>query len=186
MFLEEGGGGGVGRVVCGRTTQGLPPASVVRTTGIPMTPHYLEGVRAGVLVSRGMIDRVGATAVRFSPAATVGAGDGGLVGQGGLGPSAMPPGELAVPASWRPYPEPTWVDADVLFWNTGFRPAIGHLAPLRLREPGGGIRLDGRVRVARDPRVVLVGYGSSASTVGAAHAGREAARVVARRLGRRR
>ena len=32
------------------------------------------------------------------------------------------------------------VDADVILWATGFRAAIDHLAPLRLREPGGGIR----------------------------------------------
>ncbi|MEK8173542.1 hypothetical protein NKH77_45345 [Streptomyces sp. M19] len=58
------------------------------------------------------------------------------------------------------------VDADVILWATGFRAAIDHLAPLRLREPGGGIRVDG-TRAVRDPRVHLVGYGPSASTVGA-------------------
>lgn len=71
--------------------------------------------------------------------------------------------------------------ADTLLWATGFRPAVGHLAPLRLREPGGGIRLDG-TRAAADPRVHLVGYGPSASTVGAGRAGRAAAREVLRLL----
>lgn len=72
---------------------------------------------------------------------------------------------------------------DVIFWNTGFRAATGHLSPLRLREPGSrGIHMDGRVSVARDPRVLLVGYGSSASTLGATRAGREAARVALSRL----
>lgn len=69
------------------------------------------------------------------------------------------------------------VDADTVIWCTGFRPAIGHLAPLRLREHGGGIRLDG-TRVVREPRLHLVGYGPSASTIGANRAGREAARAI--------
>lgn len=73
-----------------------------------------------------------------------------------------------------------WADgnrakADTIVWATGFRPAIDHLAPLRLREPGGGIRLEG-TRAVRDPRVHLVGYGPSASTIGANRAGRAAVR----------
>jgi pyruvate/2-oxoglutarate dehydrogenase complex dihydrolipoamide dehydrogenase (E3) component len=79
-----------------------------------------------------------------------------------------------------------WADghgqrADVILWCTGFRPAIDHLAPLRLREPGGGIRVDG-TRVVVDPRIQLVGYGPSASTIGANRAGRIAAREVRRLL----
>lgn len=81
--------------------------------------------------------------------------------------------------------EPTgvrWADGsfepvDVILWATGFRPAIGHLAPLRLRSRHGGIRLDGTTAVA-DPRVQLVGYGPSASTIGANRAGRQAALAV--------
>lgn len=69
------------------------------------------------------------------------------------------------------------VAADAILWATGFRPGLGHLAPLGLREPGGGIVVDG-VRVARDPRVFLVGYGASASTLGATRAGRQAARAA--------
>jgi cation diffusion facilitator CzcD-associated flavoprotein CzcO len=68
--------------------------------------------------------------------------------------------------------------ADVILWATGFRPAIGHLAPLRLRSAAGGIQLDGTTAVA-DRRVQLVGYGPSASTIGANRAGRTAARGVA-------
>ncbi|MFE9774454.1 NAD(P)-binding domain-containing protein [Streptomyces sp. NPDC005931] len=73
------------------------------------------------------------------------------------------------------------VTADVILWATGFRPAVGHLAPLRLREPGGGIRLEG-TRAVADPRVHLVGYGPSASTVGANRAGRAAVRDIGRLL----
>ncbi|OKK03362.1 pyridine nucleotide-disulfide oxidoreductase [Streptomyces sp. CB03234] len=75
------------------------------------------------------------------------------------------------------------VDADVILWATGFRAAIDHLAPLRLREPGGGIRVDG-TRALRDERVHLVGYGPSASTIGANRAGRAAARDIRRLLER--
>jgi hypothetical protein len=79
-----------------------------------------------------------------------------------------------------------WADgttepADVLLWATGWRPAIGHLAPLHLRSPHGGIALDG-TRAVADPRVHLVGYGPSASTIGANRAGRAAAREVVQRL----
>ena len=73
------------------------------------------------------------------------------------------------------------VRADAILWATGFRAALDHLTPLRLREPTGGIRLDG-TRAARDPRIHLLGYGPSASTIGANRAGRTAARDVRRRL----
>nr|WP_042426067.1 FAD-dependent oxidoreductase [Streptacidiphilus anmyonensis] len=79
-----------------------------------------------------------------------------------------------------------WLDGhaehvDAIVWATGFRAAVGHLALLGLREPGGGIRMDG-TRAARDPRVHLVGYGPSASTIGANRAGRAAAVAVDRYL----
>lgn len=75
-----------------------------------------------------------------------------------------------------------WADgtfqvAQVILWATGFRSALDHLAPLRLRSEGGGITMAGRLatRVAADPRIHLVGYGPSASTIGANRAGRAAA-----------
>lgn len=73
--------------------------------------------------------------------------------------------------------------ADVILWATGFRPAIGHLAPLHLRSAYGGIQLDGTTAIV-DRRVQLVGYGPSASTIGANRAGRVAARGVAAWLDR--
>lgn len=72
---------------------------------------------------------------------------------------------------------------DVILWATGFRPAIAHLAPLRLRSRHGGIQLDrdgAGTQAVADPRIQLVGYGPSASTIGANRAGRVAARGVAR------
>lgn len=70
---------------------------------------------------------------------------------------------------------------DVVLWATGFRPDVAHLAPLRLREATGGIALDG-TQAVRDPRIQLVGYGPSASTIGANRAGRVAARNALRAL----
>ncbi|MER5871048.1 FAD-dependent oxidoreductase [Streptomyces sp. NPDC002044] len=74
------------------------------------------------------------------------------------------------------------VEADVILWATGFRAAVDHLAPLHLREPGGGIRVEG-TRAVRDERIHLVGYGPSASTIGANRAGGAAARAIRRLLG---
>ncbi len=77
-----------------------------------------------------------------------------------------------------------WADgrfepAQAVLWATGFRPAVRHLAPLHLRTREGGIRLDRRGTTAvDDPRVQLVGYGPSASTIGANRAGRHAAAGV--------
>jgi thioredoxin reductase len=76
---------------------------------------------------------------------------------------------------------PRSVEADVILWCTGWRAALDHLAPLRLRAPGGGIAVDG-TRVVLEPRLHLVGYGPSASTIGANRAGREAVRDIRRLL----
>lgn len=79
----------------------------------------------------------------------------------------------------------TEVRADVILWCTGFRSSLDHLAPLVLREANGGIVMTGRLatRVAKDPRVHLVGYGPSASTIGANRAGGAAASELMSHLG---
>jgi glycine/D-amino acid oxidase-like deaminating enzyme len=73
------------------------------------------------------------------------------------------------------------VRADAVLWATGFRAALDHLAPLHLRAPGGGIAMDG-TRVVAEPRLHLVGYGPSASTIGANRAGQSAVRELLRTL----
>lgn len=130
--------------VAARVAEGLPPASVVSATGLPLTPEYQAGIDAGVLVAGPMFARILPEGVQWAD------------------------GEVQ--------------RADVLLWCTGFRHALDHLAPLRLREPAGGILMDG-VTVASDRRVQLVGYGPSASTVGATWAGRQAVRALRRELG---
>jgi len=79
----------------------------------------------------------------------------------------------------------TSLRADVILWCTGFRSSLDHLAPLMLRELGGGITMTGKLatQVAKDPRVHLVGYGPSASTIGANRAGAVAARELMAFLG---
>lgn len=81
---------------------------------------------------------------------------------------------------------PRWADgstwrADAVLWATGFRWTVDHLAPLGLRTGHGGIRVEGTLALD-DHRVHLVGYGPSASTVGANRYGREAAIAISRHL----
>ncbi|NUU30098.1 NAD(P)/FAD-dependent oxidoreductase [Arthrobacter sp. C9C5] len=75
----------------------------------------------------------------------------------------------------------SFLAADVILWATGFRAELEHLAPLHLRGPGGGIAMDG-TRVAAEPRVHLVGYGPSSSTIGANRAGRAAVAGIVKLL----
>ena len=86
-----------------------------------------------------------------------------------------------------------WADGtveqvDTIVWATGFRPSVEHLGPLELRSRHGGIQLlapfdrHTYTTAALDPRVNLVGYGPSASTIGGNRAGRVAARATQRWL----
>jgi len=74
----------------------------------------------------------------------------------------------------------TTLQADVILWCTGFRSSLDHLAPLMLRNEDGGITMGGRLatKVEKDPRIHLVGYGPSTSTIGANRAGKAAAREL--------
>jgi cation diffusion facilitator CzcD-associated flavoprotein CzcO len=135
-----------------RVSRGLPPASVVSVTGLGLRPQEQEAARLGAYDAR------------------------------------RPMFERVEPDGVR------WADGkfepvDVILWATGFRPAVSHLAPLRLRSPHGGIALlrlgrdvQTAVTAAADPRVQLVGYGPSASTIGGNRAGRAAAAAVRRHL----
>lgn len=135
-----------------RTRAGLPPQSIVSVTGLPLTPTYRTGITAGILRARPMFDRITPHGVEWD--APDNPGDGWVGG-------------------------PAYVEARTLLWCTGFRASLDHLAPLGLRARGGGIVMDG-TQVVADPRIQLVGYGPSASTVGANRAGREATRNLRR------
>ena len=130
-----------------RVRRGLPPASVVSVTGIPVTPAVEAMRERGALERLPMFSEIKEHGVRW--------------------------------------PDGTGVRADVILWCTGFRSSLDHLAPLLLREPGGGIVMTGRLatQVAKNPAVHLVGYGPSASTIGANRAGRAAAEELTAYLG---
>lgn len=145
-FDEQAGRAAVA-IVEDRVRRGLPPASVVSVTGIPVTPAIEQMRERGVLKRLPMFSEIVEGGVQWS--------DG------------------------------TFVRADVLLWCTGFRSALDHLAPLMLRGADGGITMMGRLatQVAKDPRIHLVGYGPSASTIGANRAGGAAASELVAFLG---
>lgn len=147
-FSEEAGRKAVA-LVEERVRKGLPPASVVSVTGLPVTPA-IENMRTrGVLQRFPMFNEITENGIRWADGRTL--------------------------------------DVDVILWCTGFRSSLDHLLPLMLREqPNGGITMAGRLatQVAKDPRIHLVGYGPSASTIGANRAGRAAASELIQYLGR--
>ncbi|MEO7269687.1 MAG: NAD(P)-binding domain-containing protein [Knoellia sp.] len=135
-----------------RVVAGLPPSSVVGATGLKLREQEQEAARLGAY------------------------GD----------PRPMFERLVADGASWA---DGTTETADTILWATGFRSAVDHLEPLGLRGPRGGIpleRVPGNVQAAttavRDRRVHLIGYGPSASTIGASRAARRAALEVAQQV----
>ena len=76
----------------------------------------------------------------------------------------------------------SFTPVDVILWATGFRPDLRHLDSLGLRNSRGGIAVHG-TEVVSDPRIQLIGFGPSQSTVGGNRAGREAVRRLNARFG---
>jgi putative flavoprotein involved in K+ transport len=79
--------------------------------------------------------------------------------------------------------------ADAVVWCTGFRPALRHLAPLRLRDRTGRIPVRGAAGTQSlgEPRLHLVGYGdwtgpASATLVGVGRSARDTAAAVTEQL----
>ncbi|MFP8906583.1 ArsO family NAD(P)H-dependent flavin-containing monooxygenase [Streptomyces atacamensis] len=77
----------------------------------------------------------------------------------------------------------TTAGADAVIWCTGFRPALSHLAPLRLRTARGHIRTEG-TRALDEARLHLLGYGdwtgpASATLIGTGRPARDAAAGIA-------
>ena len=140
------------RKVLERVQDGYPPRSVVSVTGLALRPQEQEAARLGAYERLTMFDRIEPTGLAWDD------------------------------------PERS-ESVDVILWATGFRPALGHLAPLRLTSEHGGVRLlpagsdvQAATTVAVDPRIQLVGYGPSASTIGGNRAGRAAALAIRRQL----
>jgi cation diffusion facilitator CzcD-associated flavoprotein CzcO len=79
----------------------------------------------------------------------------------------------------------TGQEADAVIWCTGFRPALRHLRPLRLRAGAGQVAVGGPpgTQVLGEPRLYLVGYGdwtgpASATLVGVAPSAKATAAAV--------
>jgi putative flavoprotein involved in K+ transport len=126
-------------------------------------------------------------------------------GVGGLGDVVVVPAVRAARAAGllaarRPFshltstgvvwPDGRTEDVDAVIWCTGFRPDLGHLAPLGLRRGDGTVPTIG-TRAVADARVHLVGYGdwtgpASATLIGVGRTARAAAdELVGDVLGRR-
>ncbi|MCP2323286.1 putative flavoprotein involved in K+ transport [Hamadaea flava] len=86
---------------------------------------------------------------------------------------------------------PRWADGsawacDAVVWATGFRPALAHLAPLKLSREHGHPVTDG-TRSVDEPRLHLLGYGdwtgpASATLIGVGPAARTMATQIAATL----
>lgn len=84
------------------------------------------------------------------------------------------------------WPDGTQREADAIIWCTRFRPALTHLAPLRLRDADGHVPTDG-TRALAEPRLHLLGYGdwtgpASATLIGVGRTARAAVAEIAGEL----
>jgi putative flavoprotein involved in K+ transport len=81
------------------------------------------------------------------------------------------------------WPDGSQLPVDTVIWCTGFRPALGHLAPLGVLERDCRVQVENQ-RATKEPRLWLAGYGDwtgagSATLMGAARTARD---LVARLL----
>ncbi|MCP2246403.1 Pyridine nucleotide-disulfide oxidoreductase [Lentzea aerocolonigenes] len=83
----------------------------------------------------------------------------------------------------QPFNDEALSQADAVIWCTGFRPALGHLAPLHLRASNGLIPTTGTQAIG-EPRLHLLGYGdwtgpASATLIGVGPTARAAVAQIA-------
>lgn len=84
------------------------------------------------------------------------------------------------------WPDGSSLACDAIIWCTGFRPALGHLAPLKLRGPDGLIPVRGTQAIG-EPRLHLLGYGdwtgpASATLIGASRTARDTVAEIVQNL----
>ncbi len=151
-------------------------------------PVFLEGEFVPETTGRAVIERVTADAEAGRPT-------GSIVGYTGLawtpyaraardrGALARHPMFSAITPRGVIAADGELIELDAILWATGFRPDLAHLDPLALRNELGGITVRG-TRVVAEPRVHLIGFGPSQSTVGANRAGRMAVTEIVRMLER--
>lgn len=75
----------------------------------------------------------------------------------------------------------SFTSVDAILWATGFKGDLRHLEDLQLRTDLGGVKLRG-TQADAEPRLHLIGFGPSQSTVGANRAGRDAVRAIEKQL----
>ena len=166
-----------------QVTAGQAPRSVVANTGLALNAESRSYINRGTLVFRGFIDSFGQHEVVINGAGP----DGATVNsQGRAVDDLLRKGDPAVAQLHRNAEklpghgtdiDHQWVTPiDSILWGTGFRHSLDHLDPLDIRSAAGGVKVeqDG-VTVPAIPGLFLVGYGASASTIGATRAGRRAA-----------
>lgn len=166
-----------------QVTAGYAPRSVVSNTGLALDQHSLHYINNGTLVFRGFID-----SFREHEVVINGPGpDGATINSQGPAVDDLlrnaDPAVLDLHRNTEILPghgtdiDHQWVTPiDTILWATGFRHSLDHLEPLGLHSERGGIQVeqDG-VTAAAATGIFLVGYGASASTIGATRAGRRAA-----------
>ncbi len=132
----------------------------------------IDRVTADVEAGRPTGSVVGYTGLGWSPYARA-ARDRGVLVRRPMFARIEPDGVREADGSFTPL--------DAILWATGFRADLAHLDPLYLRNSLGGITMRG-TQVRGEPRVHLIGYGPSQSTVGANRAGRAAVAELVRHL----
>lgn len=164
-------------------TAGQAPRSVVSNTGLALNAESLGYINAGTLVFRGFIDSFDADAVTLNGPGPNGAT---INSQGDVVDELLRAGDprladmhrntLVLPGHGTQTDHQWVTPIDAILWGTGFKHSLDHLEPLGIRSASGGVVVeqDG-VTVPAAPGVLLVGYGASASTIGATRAGRKAA-----------
>lgn len=166
-----------------QVTAGYAPRSVVSNTGLALNQESLAYIDRGTLVFRGFIDSFLEHEVVLNGPGP----DGATVNsQGEAVDDLLRQGDPAVANLHRNTEvlpgygtdiDHQWVTPiDSILWGTGFRHSLDHLDPLDIRSDRGGVKMDkDGVTVPAQPGLFLVGYGASASTIGATRAGRRAA-----------
>lgn len=166
-----------------QVTAGYAPRSVVSNTGLALNQESLAYIDRGTLVFRGFIDSFLEHEVVLNGPGP----DGATVNsQGEVVDDLLRQGDPAVANLHRNTEvlpgygtdiDHQWVTPiDSILWGTGFRHSLDHLDLLDIRSDRGGVKMDkDGVTVPAQPGLFLVGYGASASTIGATRAGRRAA-----------
>lgn len=166
-----------------QVTAGFAPRSVVSNTGLALTKENLAHINKGALVFRGFIDSFhehevvlngpgpdGATVNSQGPAVD------DLLRNSDPSVANLHQNTEILPGHGTDIDHQWVTPIDAILWGTGFRHSLDHLDPLGLRSEHGGVQIDkDGVTVTAKPGIFLVGYGASASTIGATRAGRKAA-----------